>query len=141
MSGPASGRYIISPAFLKQPSPGVGTQPLVGTSVKPVVFDPELQVWTVDQFEPGKYRITQDGWFNEDDGGILVVKADTPPGQVWLIRLFAENIYVIEQDSPLIPKLVWTLNSPQPESRVTVRPPEELFPFQQWVFRLAPPQE
>ncbi|KAF9224813.1 hypothetical protein BS17DRAFT_779089 [Gyrodon lividus] len=141
MSGPPSGRYIISPAFLLQPSPGVGTEFLIGGTEKPVVFDPKLQVWNVDEFEPGKYRITQDGWFSEDEAGNVVVKVNTPPGQVWLIRQFAENIHVIELDSPIIPRLFWTLRSAEPKSKVTISLPEETFSFQQWVFLPAPPEE
>ncbi|KAF9224811.1 hypothetical protein BS17DRAFT_779086 [Gyrodon lividus] len=44
MSGPTSGRYFIVPTFLFQPSPGVGTDLLLGGTEKSVVFDPKLQV-------------------------------------------------------------------------------------------------
>ncbi|KIK99553.1 hypothetical protein PAXRUDRAFT_497597 [Paxillus rubicundulus Ve08.2h10] len=118
MSGPASGRYNIVPSFLLQPSPGVGVPFFVGGTMRYVAFDENFQV--AMECGPIRARKVQDHVGN---------------GRAWSITPLEGDRYVIEEDIPIMPRLAWTLPSPEPKSKVTLQYAEIPLPNQQWLFR------
>jgi len=139
MSNFESARYYIVPAFPQQPDgPGVGVDLAVGGIERNVVFDGKFQVWNLVQVGPGKYNIVAEtGWFSQasegDNRGNVVVR-ETSPNRPWSITL-QDGTYVIAEDSPLIPKIVWTLNSQESKAKVILQVSEIPLPKQQWLIK------
>ncbi|KIK99563.1 hypothetical protein PAXRUDRAFT_131835 [Paxillus rubicundulus Ve08.2h10] len=136
---PGSGKFHI--VSVREGIPPIGADIYDENTVKPVISAGNGDVWTLEEFESERYRITLDSaWASrqDDNNNVVVDLGSSASKQVWFIRSNGDGKYTIEKDSIVWPNLGWTLHGEAPKSPVILRLVEFPNDAQLWRFIKLP---